>query len=668
MASINFPNAPASGQVYEFGSYTYTFDGVKWTSVVTYGSSAVKIQSDTAPGAPEAGLQWYDNETGRNYFWHINEGTNQGQWVEEAPQGLVDTEVSDSFVTSTGSVTPRILGDRFSDTVNVKDFGAVGDGVTDDTAAIQAAIDSIIGVQPTGGGSVYIPKGIYRTSRPIELYSDVRISGAGMTNTYVKPLDSAVFGVNEAVFQTVNFPNTQGTDVWDYYSPYADGLVMGLGVRDLTVDGNRDNVSNAGGLFVYGGKWSLSDLGIINTSDHGIWTECGRPMSSTKGDDLHDFLNMHEAYASNIYISNANKHGWLYRGPNDSAIGDVQIKTCKWGGFFQESTGDNSIGNLEISSIHAYSCGCDHDVNGAMLTFHNVMAQFVYVDASVKNGLLCQGTASIIDQILVLKNNQKTNGNYWGVILNVPVQIAMIRNSESTRTSGTDGGLLQVNSEGCVISQVRSAQASATTIAQVGIELNAACQVGNAEMLAYNTSSTAIVVGASNINMTAHIKSCDTAIRYNVGGRNNITLHAEACTNGFRFFTGAKASDNLVELDSTASTSVTYTGRVYPWVRGNNAETMPYSAALTPSIVAGSVKSMNALTGNLQVNAPTNRESWDELEFHFTQDATGGRIITWDPVFKDNYSDTGNTAYKRLVIAYKFDGFDWRMTSNTGWY
>jgi hypothetical protein len=42
--------------------------------------------------------------------------------------------------------------------VSVKDFGAVGDGVADDTAAIQAAVDA---VAPTGG-SVYFPHGDYR--------------------------------------------------------------------------------------------------------------------------------------------------------------------------------------------------------------------------------------------------------------------------------------------------------------------------------------------------------------------------------------------------------------------------------------------------------------------------------------------------------------------------
>jgi hypothetical protein len=63
----------------------------------------------------------------------------------------------------TGAVTTTVA-QKLWETISVKDFGAVGDGVTDDYAAIQAAIDAAISV---GGSTVYFPAGTYYVSQVI---------------------------------------------------------------------------------------------------------------------------------------------------------------------------------------------------------------------------------------------------------------------------------------------------------------------------------------------------------------------------------------------------------------------------------------------------------------------------------------------------------------------
>lgn len=70
--------------------------------------------------------------------------------------------LNSSSVTATGSTTARTLANRFADVVNVKDFGAVGDNVTDDSAAFNAAI--------AASRTIVVPSGVYRIK-------DVNLSG-----------------------------------------------------------------------------------------------------------------------------------------------------------------------------------------------------------------------------------------------------------------------------------------------------------------------------------------------------------------------------------------------------------------------------------------------------------------------------------------------------------
>lgn len=77
----------------------------------------------------------------------------------------------------TADATTFLRGDQTwatSDTVSVVSFGAVGDGVTDDTAAFEAALSGL-----GGPGTVHVPDGTYVVRRRIILSSGQRLVGTG---------------------------------------------------------------------------------------------------------------------------------------------------------------------------------------------------------------------------------------------------------------------------------------------------------------------------------------------------------------------------------------------------------------------------------------------------------------------------------------------------------
>lgn len=99
-----------------------------------------------------------------------------------------DVEKGDALIgvksTLTGA-TARTQHAKNADTVSVKDFGAVGDGVADDTAALQAAVNSL---KP-----IHIPSGTYKFSALTGLAQQgLTIFGDGSANTVLKHAGSGI--------------------------------------------------------------------------------------------------------------------------------------------------------------------------------------------------------------------------------------------------------------------------------------------------------------------------------------------------------------------------------------------------------------------------------------------------------------------------------------------
>ena len=152
-----------------------------------------------------------------------------------------DANLDGADVTATGSTTARSLAARAADVTNVKDFGATGDGATDDTASIQAAIDS-------GANNIYIPEGTYMISRKqsTDGYTnyglvidrdDLTISGVkGATKLKRKDADISTYALAYPLFHI--------GDVEIVTNDVASNIV----IRDLDLYGNdtRHSVSGSG--------------------------------------------------------------------------------------------------------------------------------------------------------------------------------------------------------------------------------------------------------------------------------------------------------------------------------------------------------------------------------------------------------------------------------------
>jgi hypothetical protein len=116
----------------------------------------------------------------------------------------------------------------YTPTESVKQFGAVGNGVADDTAAIQAAIDA---VSSGGGGRVFIPAGVYIISASINFKANVLVEGE-FGGTMIEMADN--------------------TDINGMF--VSSGPIPFFGLRDVILNGNRNGQS--------GGGWAGTSVGI----------------------------------------------------------------------------------------------------------------------------------------------------------------------------------------------------------------------------------------------------------------------------------------------------------------------------------------------------------------------------------------------------------------------
>lgn len=226
---------------------------------------------------------------------------------------------------------------------NVVGYGAKGDGIADDTAAIQAAIDA--------GPVTYFPPGRYLVTATLLVSKQQSLVGAGrelstiigtvLTGSallQIKPI-APVSGVQISDLG-LSLPDGSAADVIrieNAYSGRYNGLMLSGGNRAFYVVANAHSshvaqvvINNARyGVYIQGdvaaAEWWFSDVSITRSSTTG-YTEAGFTIQRTTATDVGGY------YLSQVLVACAgrpSRHGFLFQGPGVSmASSPVFMVNC----------------------------------------------------------------------------------------------------------------------------------------------------------------------------------------------------------------------------------------------------------------------------------------------------------------------------------------------------
>jgi hypothetical protein len=237
-----------------------------------------------------------------------------------------------------GNVTIGGLTDWIN--VTLSPYSAAGNGITDDTAALQAAINAC----PVGG-TVYLPRGVYKTTATLDLKNGVTLRGAhanmmvgpGMGNAdypcYIQP-DAGFTGTS--VIQII------GDD--DGTHPNISGEQH---LIDLALDGSLLGGSGIDGLYARGNVQNvvLNRVCIRQMPNNGIVT-------ASRGDGTYPY----SWRLRHVMVDQCHANGILFTGNTDLTLDDVQVIGCWAQGIVLENcTNGQLVGcRTEWNGNHGY--------------------------------------------------------------------------------------------------------------------------------------------------------------------------------------------------------------------------------------------------------------------------------------------------------------------------
>lgn len=344
-------------------------------------------------------------------------GTLTGPLTVPTPNGIVG-DLSAGSVTASGGTTPRILAAFFSDLPSARDFGVKCDGITDDSARLQAFIAAIApgGALGTGAGfipgsatpcmiqtALTVPSGVSLYAIPGTVTLD---AAAGDTSS---PLVISVIGSNVLIYG-VTFDGNYNAN-----TSYASPLAQVYQASNVTWDMDTFQNVNGIGLNVSGGSEQVSNIVVQDD----IFQHVGvRYKASGSSADQHQGVafssgtlagNTANAVLDSRFsdigldaISASNQTNFLIHGNTCNSVGGpimsatLATAACVYLSTGQQDTGVSVTGNSDYSAS-----GNGYELNGIGVTASGNISI-----ANGSAGYQLDGTNIVVTGNVALNNDQ----------------------------------------------------------------------------------------------------------------------------------------------------------------------------------------------------------------------------------------------------------------------
>lgn len=356
---------------------------------------------------------------------------------------------------SPGATTERTVQSKLREQVSVKDFGAVGNGTADDTAAIQAAIDYM---ESIGGGTLWIPLGFYKTTSTLSISNGgLRLIGEGVGRVSDPICSIQYYGTGNALEIIANAVDGFGLVVSSFSiedksgtgnaAIYLKEFTFGNEINHVHTKGFAYGVYSAGGNFrsliretrhTGARTWGIcleriGGVGAVRSNNFLIEKVL---IDGQKGIYLNDTINVTISNCDMESIAYAMDKAILCNNTQNTVIREnyIELNYAATNGIIELANGNSApliIGNL-ISNINVTST-CLYMSNCSQVT---VMNNLFTAGATSTTTAIHGASANVVNCVLI--NNRytpamTTNVDWTGGSLSELIDI-----SDSKITFGTD--------------------------------------------------------------------------------------------------------------------------------------------------------------------------------------------------------------------------------------